>query len=297
MAAIVASVSAFAADLGPSAPAPAPVFTWTGFYLGVNGGYGWNGSSVGYSPNCPNAFYGTCSLLNEATCAPPASFNVGGGLASRPGSIQLSIEFELVGWRGGRLRLVRRSRNRKFELFPRQRGELDFRRQRIDRIVRHSQRAFGLHTHEPAADLRHGRIGLRHSQRTRQHGAVDARGTRRGRNSGGGFGYDCSYDTGVSCFAGSSSKTRVGWTLGAGGEYAITNNITFKAEYLYVNLGRATGMDCLRHRRRRSRAVLIYGELRRGELKRRSRRVELEVLGRQLANDAFSRPGSETAGV
>ena len=32
-------------------------------------------------------------------------------------------------------------------------------------------------------------------------------------------------------------KTRVGWTIGAGVEYAITNNITIKGEYLYYNLG------------------------------------------------------------
>ena len=33
------------------------------------------------------------------------------------------------------------------------------------------------------------------------------------------------------------SNTRTGWTLGAGVEYAITNNITIKGEYLYCNLG------------------------------------------------------------
>lgn len=38
------------------------------------------------------------------------------------------------------------------------------------------------------------------------------------------------------------SKTNMhnGWAIGAGVEYAFTNNLTFKAEYLYVDLGKAT---------------------------------------------------------
>ena len=38
----------------------------------------------------------------------------------------------------------------------------------------------------------------------------------------------------------SQTNTRVGWTIGAGFEYAITNNFTFKTEYLYADLGRST---------------------------------------------------------
>jgi outer membrane immunogenic protein len=38
-------------------------------------------------------------------------------------------------------------------------------------------------------------------------------------------------------WAGSSSKTKVGWTLGAGAEYAFTENVSFKGEYLYYKLG------------------------------------------------------------
>jgi outer membrane immunogenic protein len=34
------------------------------------------------------------------------------------------------------------------------------------------------------------------------------------------------------------SSTKTGWTVGAGAEYAITNNWTVKAEYLYANFGR-----------------------------------------------------------
>jgi outer membrane immunogenic protein len=53
----------------------------------------------------------------------------------------------------------------------------------------------------------------------------------------GGFSYSCSAG-GPACFTGNSSTTRVGWTVGAGAEYLITNNWSVKAEYLYAALGR-----------------------------------------------------------
>jgi outer membrane immunogenic protein len=39
---------------------------------------------------------------------------------------------------------------------------------------------------------------------------------------------------------GSTDSTRVGWTLGGGGEYAFTNNVTFKIEGLYYDLGKTS---------------------------------------------------------
>ena len=39
---------------------------------------------------------------------------------------------------------------------------------------------------------------------------------------------------------GSNNPTRVGWTIGGGAEYAITDNISIRAEYLYYNLGKQT---------------------------------------------------------
>jgi outer membrane immunogenic protein len=41
-------------------------------------------------------------------------------------------------------------------------------------------------------------------------------------------------------YAGSISKVRTGYTVGGGLEYAITNNVTLKGEYLYYNLGSAS---------------------------------------------------------
>jgi outer membrane immunogenic protein len=49
------------------------------------------------------------------------------------------------------------------------------------------------------------------------------------------FGFVCT--AGNTCFLGSSSRTATGWTAGGGFEFAVWRNFTFKAEYLYVNLG------------------------------------------------------------
>jgi len=43
-------------------------------------------------------------------------------------------------------------------------------------------------------------------------------------------------DTGI----GSVSRTKAGWTAGAGVEYAFMGNWSAKLEYLYVDLGSAT---------------------------------------------------------
>jgi outer membrane immunogenic protein len=38
-------------------------------------------------------------------------------------------------------------------------------------------------------------------------------------------------------YAGSTSETKIGWTAGVGGEYAFANNWSVKLEYLYLDLG------------------------------------------------------------
>ncbi len=41
----------------------------------------------------------------------------------------------------------------------------------------------------------------------------------------------------------SASKTKAGWTVGAGAEYALNNHWTVKGEYLYTDLGKRTLVD------------------------------------------------------
>ena len=55
---------------------------------------------------------------------------------------------------------------------------------------------------------------------------------------GGGSAHFNVYDSNYNAYwSGNPSSTRVGWTIGAGVEYAVTNNVTIGAEYLYVDLG------------------------------------------------------------
>ena len=82
-------------------------------------------------------------------------------------------------------------------------------------------------------------------------GNIDVQGSIRGRV---GYAFDrvLLYATGGVAFAGingsistpfgydSASTTRVGWTVGGGLEYAITNNWSVRAEYRYAQFGHST---------------------------------------------------------
>ena len=68
----------------------------------------------------------------------------------------------------------------------------------------------------------------------------------------------------------SASSSQLGWTVGAGLEYAFLGNWTAKLEYLYVDLGSFNAGICAGREQRQ-----LQG-------KHRSRRPELQILGADL---------------
>ncbi|CAA0095464.1 Uncharacterised protein [Starkeya nomas] len=166
MAALLAAPAA-AADLGyrapaaPAAYAPAPVFTWTGFYIGANAGYGWG--EADFSPDIDGFIGGLQAGYNWQGAGPLVL------------GVETDIQYADVS-----------SSVFTLDYFGTLRARLGF---AVDQFLLYGTGglAYGRGTYEV--------IGL------------------------------------------SNDKNHIGWTVGAGAEYAIDNNWSVKGEYLYVDLG------------------------------------------------------------
>ena len=194
--------SALAADLPMRAPAPAPyaipIFTWTGFYVGVNGGYA--GDEYRYHLDYDNEISANAHLNSSGF--------VGGGqigynwqLAS---PIVLGIEADIqASGLEGELGLdanfggsgISASAGSKTDYFGTVRGRLGW--AAIDRLMVYVTGGYAY-------------------GQTKSYYNID-------------FG---------SSYSGSKSSTNSGYTVGGGVEYAILPNWSIKAEYLFVDLGK-----------------------------------------------------------
>jgi len=181
---LTAPLAAQAADLPQPYKAPAyvapAVASWTGFYIGINGGYGW----------------GTSDWDHPVVSPKPAGALAGG---------TVGYNFQTGNWVWG--------------------IEADF-----DWSGMKDSATCGAGTCETKNDWF---------------------GTARGRIGYGGWNNWLPYITGGAAFGdvkadntaatGTTSKTQLGWTAGAGVEYALRSNWSVKVEYLYADLGK---FDC-----------------------------------------------------
>ena len=180
--------AAFAADLpgrgGAIAPAPAFVqnapYTWTGFYAGLNAGYGW----------------GSYDRAADLIMGKPSGGVVGGqlGYNYQFGNLVVGVEGDLnASWE---------SKNRSPIAGMTTKGSLDW---------------FGT--------LR-GRVGF-----AADRALIYATGGYAGGE------VKSSVLNVVPAFTETTSSWRNGWALGGGIEYAFTNSISAKAEYIYTSMG------------------------------------------------------------
>lgn len=191
------SAPAAAADLATKYPVkavPVPVFSWTGFYIGANVGYG--GDSFTYDVNAVGVPVADLSLTSSG-------FFVGGQIGYNyqfANNVVLGIETDLQ-WSDvsgtvdvGVLGVPLLSAGSSIDYFGTIRARLGY---AFDRFLPYI-------------------------------------------TGGAAYGKTSTDVTvaGIPLF--SDSSTNWGWTVGAGGEFAITNNWTFKAEYLYVDLGNSS---------------------------------------------------------
>jgi outer membrane immunogenic protein len=228
-----------------SAPAvvissPTGFLNWTGIYVGANGGYGWSSPSATYTANDPAAQAGTCGGVGRGQCIPQTDFGTKGPLFGGQAGFNWQImsfwvagveaDYQWANFNG--------QGYSQFHL-----GNVGATSALTAMNVNQSVKSFGTVRARmgvvPATPVFvYGTGGLAFGQVNESFNvpSVGSGGTL----TSGGNSYVCGA-AGSNCFAGSSSKSMVGWTVGAGAEYALTNNILIKGEVLFIDLGSLPG--------------------------------------------------------
>jgi len=211
------ATGARAADLPSRAPPPvyvppAPIFTWTGVYIGGQVGYAWGQSNFNFSDEL-----GDFAALGN---------NVDGVIGGAHVGYNLQLSQFVIGLEGdvdGTSLSRSRSQSLVLGSLP---GEIDINvRHNIEGSIR-------------------GRVGyawdrvLVYATGGAAFGGFNANASANfatfvPNGIGGGSVFDVAGQA-------SSSATRVGWTVGGGLEYAVTNNWSIRAEYRYTDFGRST---------------------------------------------------------
>jgi len=202
------SAPASAADLAArpytKAPiaAPAPIYTWTGFYLGIQGGGGWGRSNETYffAPNTP-AFAGT------------QNYDTSGGFVGGVAGYNWQMRAFVVGLEGDYHWADINGRSSVINVGPPNLGD----------TFATKLRGFG--------DIK-GRVGYAWGPALWFVSGGAAVGDIQHR-------YDAALNGGAAnTFV--QNDWRWGWTLGTGVEYMFAPNWSAKVEYNYIDLGKST---------------------------------------------------------
>jgi len=182
---VTMAAPSFAADLPRKAPAyyPAPYFSWSGFYVGINGGYGWATSDWS-------------SAVTTGSPKPKGAV-LGGTLGY---NLQTGV------WVWGL------------------EADLDYSWMKATDVGTGACAAPGCETKNTYLATGRGRIGYSFDRWLPYITGGAALG-----------GVKMTPASGVS-----TTKDKFGWTIGGGVEYAFGGAWSVKAEYLYVDLGKAT---------------------------------------------------------
>ena len=220
------TVAAQAADLPTRKEAPAPVFvpppfTWTGFYVGVNAGGIWPSGSRSATLVAPGVFPFPVSTFFPGGLGSQSAGFLGGGQAGynwQTGAFVLGVETDFDGT------TLSKSTNS---------TGAPFLGTGVPALLLGDTLSIHAKSSLSWLGTTRGRVGFVVTPDNRL--MIYATG---GVAYGGGSSNFSVFDAATGSFwSGNPSSTRVGWTIGGGLEYALTNNITIKGEYLYADLG------------------------------------------------------------
>lgn len=226
-AALFHASAALSADLPNRSAAPPvaapPAFTWTGFYLGANAGYSWNRSQTRYGYSLANtadfAEFNAARLVPQQLGRDNDSFVVGGqlGYNHQIGWLVLGAEADLQ-YLGARQQAAYATT--------------------VTDGIGSATVTTGTRSSIDWLGTVRGRVGVAFDRVLvfATGGVAFGRSSDRTTITSVGFDDDGTFS---GAWFGQQSGTRAGWTLGGGVEYALTQNVTLKAEYLYYDLGRA----------------------------------------------------------
>lgn len=224
--------SAIAADI-PVKAAPVSSYTWTGWYAGLNAGYGWSDtrSSFAGDGSASTIVLNTAfDTLPHTQALNPSGF-VGGG--------QVGYNWQFgKNWIAGFEADLQYSDVKADSFFDLANGGVNY-----GVSSRQGLEWFG---------TVRGRLGFLLTERLAVYGT--------GGLAYGGTKSSASIDNTsilthiinvgpttvltcpafATCIAGTESRVSAGWTAGSGIEYAPWNNVTFKVEYLHIDLGDQT---------------------------------------------------------